>query len=206
MSLKNKLPSTLLLLSRAFVITAESSGEDAKTKVFQDITDTLASLPEDVITSAAVDEGLATHTSTKKEDYTKRMEFVKREEEIIAEEQKETEAVQEEIVPAPETTETETVDKAAEEMEGAPSTKQAAAPSADASGDDEEKAIRNEEKATYEREKRAKRAAQLSRLLTMVSDTSSVCVERTELMMLVKKGVDAYACLLYTSPSPRDRG
>ena len=193
LSLKNKLPSTLLLLSRAFVITAESSGEDAKTKVFQDITDTLASLPEDVITSAAVDEGLATHTPTKKEDYTKRMEFVKREEEIIAEEQKETEAVQKEIVPAPETTETETVDKAAEEMEGAPSTKQAAAPSADASGDDEEKAIRNEEKATYEREKRAKRAAQLSRLLTMVSDTSSVCVERTELMMLVKKGVDAYA-------------
>ena len=88
LSLKNKLPSTLLLLSRAFVITAESSGEDAKTKVFQDITDTLASLPEDVITSAAVDEGLATHTPTKKEDYTKRMEFLRREEEIIAEEQK----------------------------------------------------------------------------------------------------------------------
>ena len=64
LSLKNKLPSTLLLLSRAFVITAETRPEDAKTKAFQDITDTLASLPEDVVVSAAVDEGLATHTAT----------------------------------------------------------------------------------------------------------------------------------------------
>jgi hypothetical protein len=57
----------------------------------------------------------------------------------------------------------------------------------------EEKAVIEEGKQTYEREKRAKRAAQLSRLLTMVSDHSSVSVERAELMMLVKKGIDAYA-------------
>jgi hypothetical protein len=49
-----------------------------------------------------------------------------------------------------------------------------------------------EEQATYEREKRAKRAAQLSRLLTMISDHSSVSVERQELMALVRKGLDQY--------------
>ena len=192
LSLKNKLPSTLLLLSRAFVITAETRPEDAKTKAFQDITDTLASLPEDVVVSAAVDEGLATHTATKKEDYTKRMEFLKREEEIIAEEAKETEAAEKETVTAKAS---EEIAKPADEtIVKTPvadvATSASAAPAAAAEVDD---GVCEEEKASLQREKRAKRAARLSRLLTMVSDTSSVSVERAELMLLVKKGVDAYA-------------
>lgn len=198
LSLKNKLPSTLLLLSRAFVITAETRPEDAKTKVFQDITDTLASLPEDVVVSAAVDEGLATHTATNKEDYTKRMEFLKREEEIIAEEAKETEAAEKETAAAKasaeivesvdETRATTPVADVADVASAAPAAPASAAPSS-AEVDD---VVCEEEKASLQREKRAKRAARLSRLLTMVSDTSSVSVERAELMLLVKKGVDAY--------------
>ena len=189
LSLKNKLPSTLLLLSRAFVITAETRPEDAKTKAFQDITDTLASLPEDVVVSAAVDEGLATHTATNKEDYTKRMEFLKREEEIIAEEAKETEAAEKETVAAKASEEiAETADETIVKTPVADVAASAAA--APAEVDD---GVCEEEKASLQREKRAKRAARLSRLLTMVSDTSSVSVERAELMLLVKKGVDAYA-------------
>jgi hypothetical protein len=49
-----------------------------------------------------------------------------------------------------------------------------------------------EEQATYEKSKRAKRAAELSRLLTMISDHSSVSVERQELMALVQKGFSQY--------------
>ena len=192
LSLKNKLPSTLLLLSRAFVITAETRPEDAKTKAFQDITDTLASLPEDVVVSAAVDEGLATHTATNKEDYTKRMEFLKREEEIIAEEAKETEAAEKETVAAKASE--EIAEPADETIVKTPvadvAASASAAPAAPAEVDD---GVCEEEKASLQREKRAKRAARLSRLLTMVSDTSSVSVERAELMLLVKKGVDAYA-------------
>ena len=192
LSLKNKLPSTLLLLSRAFVITAETRPEDAKTKAFQDITDTLASLPEDVVVSAAVDEGLATHTATKKEDYTKRMEFLKREEEIIAEEAKETEAAEKETVAAKASE--EIAEPADETIVKTPvadvAASASATPAAAAEVDD---GVCEEEKASLQREKRAKRAARLSRLLTMVSDTSSVSVERAELMLLVKKGVDAYA-------------
>ena len=230
LSLKSKLPSTLLLLSRAFTITAEYSADaDSKAKVLQDITDTLASLPEDVVTSAAVDEGLATQTASKKEDYTKRMEFVQREEEIIAEEAKETKAMEDAEKASPasaDVAKTEMADVTSEKMATAEEsiavtdssataeTASAAvtAPSATATAaaaitdketaaaapkpedlTPEEKAVIDEEKRTYEREKRAKRAAQLSRLLTMVSDNSSVSVERAELMMLVKKGIDAYA-------------
>jgi len=190
LSLKNKLPSTLLLLSRAFVITAETRPEDAKTKVFQDITDTRASLPEDVVVSAAVDEGLATHTATKKEDYTKRMEFLKREEEIIAEEAKETEAAEKETAAAKASEEiVEPVDETRTKTPVADVAHVASAAPASAEVDD---VVCEEEKASLQREKRAKRAARLSRLLTMVSDTSSVSVERAELMLLVKKGVDAY--------------
>ena len=207
LSLKHKLPSTLLLLSRAFVITAESPTADTKSKVLEDITVTLASLPEDVVTSAAVDEGLATQTESKREDYTKRMEFLTREEEIIAEEAKETKAVaeaaEEAKKEAPEPVATSsTVDTAAAEMTDVTSTAatiQATETTAVAADEDaeslrkQEKAIKEEEKATYAREQRAKRVAQLSRLLTMVSDTSSVSVERAELMMLVKKGLEAYS-------------
>ena len=233
LSLKSKLPSTLLLLSRAFTITAEYSADaDSKAKVLQDITDTLASLPEDVVTSAAVDEGLATQTASKKEDYTKRMEFVQREEEIIAEEAKETKALEDADKAAAEAS-SATADVAKTEMADVTSEKMAtaeepievkdstateepasatpaastvtadnepvataaatAAPKTTEDLTPEEKAVIEEEKRTYEREKRAKRAAQLSRLLTMVSDHSSVSVERAELMMLVKKGIDAYA-------------
>ena len=240
LSLKSKLPSTLLLLSRAFTITAEYSADvDSKAKVLQDITDTLASLPEDVVTSAAVDEGLATQTASKKEDYTKRMEFVQREEEIIAEEAKETKALEDADKATAEASPVATADVAKSEMADVtsekiataeepivvkdstataePATATSTAPTATATTaaatadkepvaaaaataapktedlTPEEKAVIEEEKQTYEREKRAKRAAQLSRLLTMVSDHSSVSVERAELMMLVKKGIDAYA-------------
>lgn len=241
LSLKSKLPSTLLLLSRAFTITAEYSADvDSKAKVLQDITDTLASLPEDVVTSAAVDEGLATQTASKKEDYTKRMEFVQREEEIIAEEAKETKALEDADKATAEASPVATADVAKAEMADVtsekmataeepidvkdstataePATATSTAPTATATAaavtadkepvaaaaataapettedlTPEEKAVIEEEKQTYEREKRAKRAAQLSRLLTMVSDHSSVSVERAELMMLVKKGIDAYA-------------
>lgn len=240
LSLKSKLPSTLLLLSRAFTITAEYSADaDSKAKVLQDITDTLASLPEDVVTSAAVDEGLATQTASKKEDYTKRMEFVQREEEIIAEEAKETKALEDadkataEASPATaDVAKAEMADVTSKKMATAeepidvkdstataePATATSTAPTATttvaaATADKEpvvvagaaaatkttedltpeESAVIKEEKQTYEREKRAKRAAQLSRLLTVISDHSSVSVERAELMMLVKKGIDAYA-------------
>jgi len=210
LSLKHKLPSTLLLLSRAFVITAESPTADSKSKVLEDITVTLASLPEDVITSAAVDEGLATQTESNREDYTKRMEFLAREEEIIAEEAKETKAVAEEAKEAKKEAKKEAaetmkvtseIDTAAAEMvdvTSAASMMQSTETAAPADEDAEslrkqEQAIKEEEKATYAREQRAKRVAQLSRLLTMISDTSSVSVERAELMMLVKKGVEAYS-------------
>ena len=206
LSLKHNLPSTLLLLSRAFSITSEVGAGDTKGKVLQDITDTLASLPEAVVTSAAVDEGL----SHEKDDYTKKIEYLKREEEIIAQEKKETKTMQEaekvaeaakseaaaiEAVAAEFAKPAEVVaDKAAAETVDV--TEVPMKPEAEAFVAKEttapEKAVFAEEQATYEREKRAKRAAQLSRLLTVISDHSSVSVERQELMALVKKGLDQY--------------
>jgi len=207
LSLKHNLPSTLLLLSRAFAITTETGAAvDAKAKVFQDLTDTLASLPEDVVSSAAVDEGL----SHEKEDYTKKIEYLQREEEIIAQESKETKSVQEAEKALAEAKQEAPSVAATAEM-AAPSdvvVDQAAAEMTDVTGvimktdaelpapkkpeASKEGVVCAEEQATYEREKRAKRAAQLSRLLTMISDHSSVSVERQELMALVKKGLDQY--------------
>ena len=197
LSLKQKLPPTLLLLSRAFAITATSADSmvDNKSKVLEDITVTLASLPEDAVDSVAVDEGLATQTAANREDYTKRMEFVEREEEIIEEEREAAAAQEEKKSPEP-----ETLDVASAEMTDVTTAKAKPIPPP-ADGDDadaeslrqSEQAIKDEEKKTYAQEQRAKRTAQLSRLLTMVSDASSVSVERAELMMLVKKGVEAYS-------------
>jgi hypothetical protein len=54
LSLQNNLPSSLLILSRAFLIT-HAKEEDTQTATLKDITDTLASLPEEVVTQVSVE-------------------------------------------------------------------------------------------------------------------------------------------------------
>tara|TARA_B100001996_G_scaffold298029_1_gene238423 strand:- start:211 stop:2475 length:2265 start_codon:yes stop_codon:yes gene_type:complete len=89
LSLQNNLPSSLLILSRAFLIT-HAKEEDTQTATLKDITDTLASLPEEVVTQVSVETAMAHESSS--EEYKKKLEYLMREEETIKQEAKDTEA------------------------------------------------------------------------------------------------------------------
>ena len=89
LSLSNNLPSSLLILSRAFIIT-HAKEEDTQTATLKDITDTLASLPEEVVTQVSVETAMAHESSS--EEYKKKLEYLMREEETIKQEAKDTEA------------------------------------------------------------------------------------------------------------------
>lgn len=89
LSLQNNLPSSLLILSRAFLIT-HAKDEDTQTATLKDITDTLASLPEEVVTQVSVETALAHESSS--EEYKKKLEYLMREEETIKQEAKDSEA------------------------------------------------------------------------------------------------------------------
>ena len=111
LSLDRKLPSSLLILSRAFTITitaeataqevvagggagdvAWTAGEAAVNELaaaerqaaaMREITDTIANLPEEVVISVAEEQNLA---ANRKEQVERRIEFLEQEEELIKEE------------------------------------------------------------------------------------------------------------------------
>ena len=62
--------------------------EDTQTATLKDITDTLASLPEEVVTQVSVETAMAHESSS--EEYKKKLEYLMREEEAIKQEAKDT--------------------------------------------------------------------------------------------------------------------
>lgn len=91
LSLNRALPSSLLLLSRAFTMTQPLSAEKKASAEYDQLKETISSLPSKVITEASLEAGH--EEGDKAVEYSRKLEYLKREEELIKEEELEAEAL-----------------------------------------------------------------------------------------------------------------
>ncbi|KAL3144484.1 hypothetical protein ABBQ32_004224 [Trebouxia sp. C0010 RCD-2024] len=91
LSLNRALPSSLLLLSRAFTMTQPLAAPKKAGAEYEQLKDTISSLPSKVITEASMEAGH--DEGDPAAEYSRKLEYLKREEELIKEEELEAEAI-----------------------------------------------------------------------------------------------------------------
>mmetsp|Transcript_18273 Transcript_18273/g.39333 ORF Transcript_18273/g.39333 Transcript_18273/m.39333 type:complete len:828 (+) Transcript_18273:252-2735(+) len=191
LSLHRGLPSSLLLLSRAFTITAQVKDVAAKKDLaYAKLKDTIGVIPEEVVEKVSI-EALG-ETPTGLEGLQKKLELLKREEALIREELARAEAAQKKAAAtAAAAAAAAAAPAAAAAAAAVPAAAAAVAQQAAASAAEMLKAqsMSEEEKLVREKEVRDRRiSATIQALMDLASN--GVAKERTMFMDLLKKETD----------------
>ena len=181
-SLNRSLPSSLLLLSRAFTVTAPIGAGVRRTPAVADVTslrETLSSMPDEAVEDV---ELFATTADDTESLYERKLELLEREEEMIKEEEEAAQVMTEMPVTAGKATAQEMVTTAA----AAAVVREAAASSLADLLEGESQ----EERAAKEAEAKQVRMRQVLRALAALASSSGVTTEREAFMGLVEKEIE----------------
>uniref|UniRef100_A0A061S6J5 Mitochondrial proton/calcium exchanger protein n=1 Tax=Tetraselmis sp. GSL018 TaxID=582737 RepID=A0A061S6J5_9CHLO len=186
LSMRRNMPTSLLLLSRAFVVTARTS------KLMEEqLRDTLGSLPEDVVTDVGI-QACASGETSKAAELEKKLALVQREKERIEEERLEAQ-LEEEAREAAEALVASEGKNAVREM--SPEQQREIAVAAARAVVKEVTAGLNRqspaEKEAWLAEKREKRMQEIISALAVLASTSGVSDERQDFMRIVRGQIKA---------------
>ncbi|KAL6634006.1 hypothetical protein ACP70R_026677 [Stipagrostis hirtigluma subsp. patula] len=178
LSLNHAVPSSLLILSRAFTVSGKMKPEEA-------VVATLSSLPDEVVDTV----GTVLPSEDSVSERRRKLEFLEMQEELIKEEEKRKEKEEKAKQEKEEKAKQEKEDKAKlKELEAA----------------EEDVALKEMTEATAREEEELRKAKQhdkeklcnISRALAVLASASSVSKERQEFLSLVNKEIELYNSML----------
>ncbi|OEL31940.1 LETM1 and EF-hand domain-containing protein 1, mitochondrial [Dichanthelium oligosanthes] len=170
LSLNHSVPSSLLILSRAFTVSGKMKPEEA-------VVATLSSLPEEVVDTV----GTVLPSEDSVSERRRKLEFLEMQEELIKEEEKKKEKEEKAKQEKEEKTKLKEPDGAAEDL---------------ALKEMTEATAREEEELQKAKQHDKEKLCNISRALAVLASASSVSKERQEFLGLVNKEIELYNSML----------